>query len=191
MVNNRLTDLSHEKLGGAATSSGEFGSILKGIFEPSTETQFGWERWTTLRKRLTFVFNYTVSQPRSTYRITHYVTPNSSEGAQSIVPGYRGLVYVDKENLKVMKITLEVENLPAGFPIRHVNLSLDYGPARIGDNDYVLPLQAELRSSGDNRFQSKNDIEFRMYRKFGTDTSIKFDTPAPIPEGELKEQPLK
>ena len=101
------------------------------------------------------------------------------------------LVYVDKENLKVMKITLEVENLPAGFPIRHVNLSLDYGPARIGDNDYVLPLQAELRSSGDNRFQSKNDIEFRMYRKFGTDTSIKFDTPAPIPEGELKEQPLK
>jgi len=191
MVNNRLIDISHEKLGGAATSSGEFGSILKGIFEPSTETQFGWERWTTLRKRLTYVFNYSVSQPRSTYRITHYVTPNSSEGAQSMVPGYHGLVYVDKESLKVMKITLEVENLPPGFPIRRVNLSLDYGPARIGDRDYVLPLQAELRSSGDNRFEVKNDIEFRMYRKFGTDTSIKFDTPAPLPETELKEQPVK
>jgi len=191
MVNNRLTDIPHEKLGGSATSSGEFGSILKEIFDPATETTFGWERWTTLRNRRAYVFNYHVPQARSTYRITHYVDPNSSEGAQSMVPGYRGLVYVDKENLKVMKITLEVENLPPGFPIRQVNLALNYGPARIGDNDYVLPLQAELRSSGDNRFQVKNDIEFRMYRKFGTDTSIKFDTPEPLPEGALKEQPLK
>jgi len=191
MVNNRPTDIPHEKLGGSATSSGEFGSILREIFDPATETTFGWERWTTLRGRRTYVFNYHVPQSRSTYRITHYVTPNSSEGAQSMVPGYRGLVYVDKENLKVMKITLEVENLPPGFPIRQVNLSLNYGPARIGDNDYVLPLQAELRSSGDNRFQVKNDIEFRMYRKFGTDTSIKFDTPEPLPEAELKEKPLK
>jgi hypothetical protein len=191
MVNNRLMDIPHDKLGGSATSSGEFGSILKEIFEPRSETTFGWERWTTLRKRLTYVFNYHVPQARSTYRITHFVTPNSSEGAQSVVPGYRGLVYVDKENFKVMKITLEAENLPPGFPIRQVNLSLDYGPARIGDSDYVLPLQAELRSSGDNRFQVKNDIEFRMYRKFGADTTIKFDTPEPLPETDLKEQPVK
>jgi hypothetical protein len=33
----------------------------------------------------------------------------------------------------------------------------------------------------------KNDVEFRMYRKFGADTSIKFDTPDPLPEE--KEQP--
>ncbi len=191
MVNNRLTDIPHEKLGGSATSSGEFGSILREIFDPATETTFGWERWTTLRNRRAYVFNYHVPQARSTYRITHYVNPNSDEGAQSMVPGYRGLVYVDKEDRKVMKITLEAENLPPGFPIRQVNLSLNYGPARIGDNDYLLPLQAELRSSGDNRFQIKNDIEFRMYRKFGADTSIKFDTPEPLPEGALKEQPPK
>jgi hypothetical protein len=30
-----------------------------------------------------------------------------------------------------------------------------------------------------------------MYRKFGADTTIKFDTPEPLPEGELKEQPAK
>jgi len=191
MVNNRPTDIAHDKLGGSATSSGEFGSILKEIFDPNTKTDFGWERWTTLRRRLTYVFNYRVPQSRSTYRITHYVTPNSAEGAQSLVPGYNGLVYVDKESLKVMKITLKAENLPPGFPIHDVSLSLDYGHARFGDNDYVLPLQAELRSSGDNRFQVKNDIEFRMYRKFGADTSIKFDTPEPLPEGELKEQPPK
>src|SRR2546425_8659552 len=32
MVNDRPTDIAHEKLGGSATSSGEFGSIMKEIF---------------------------------------------------------------------------------------------------------------------------------------------------------------
>ena len=32
----------------------------------------------------------------------------------------------------------------------------------------------------------KNDVEFRMYRKFGADTSIKFDTPEPLPEEKVK-----
>src|SRR5579872_352026 len=38
----------HEQKNGAS-SSGEFGSILKEIFAPETETQFDWERWATLR----------------------------------------------------------------------------------------------------------------------------------------------
>jgi hypothetical protein len=44
-VTNNLT---HEKLGGAK-SSGEFGSILHTIFDPATQTEFTWERWTSLR----------------------------------------------------------------------------------------------------------------------------------------------
>src|SRR5207245_3410040 len=34
MVNDRPTDIAHEKLGGSATSSGEFGSIMKEVFDP-------------------------------------------------------------------------------------------------------------------------------------------------------------
>ena len=114
----------------------------------------------------------------------------AADGAQSVVPGYHGEVFIDKQDLKVMRITLATENL-GNFPIREVTLKLIYGPARIGDTDFVLPLQAELRSTDDRRFLVKNNIEFRMYRKFGADTSIKFDTPAPLPEEELKEQPPK
>jgi hypothetical protein len=191
MVNNRPMDIPHEKLGGAATSSGEFGSIMKEIFDPNTRTDFNWERWTTLMGRRTYVFNYNVPQAHSTYRITHYISAGSSDGAQSVVPAYHGLVYIDKEDPKVMRITLKVDELPPSFPIRQVDLRLIYGPARIGDTDYVLPLQAELTSSDDRRFRVKNDIEFRMYRKFGTDTNIKFDTPEALPEHELKEQPAK
>jgi hypothetical protein len=187
LVNNHPVDIPHEKLGGA-TSSGEFGSILKEIFDPKTQTEFDWARWATLRGRRAYVFSYRVPQSRSTYRITSTSGPTSSE---SVIPGYRGLVYVDKESLKVMQITLEAEDLPPAFPVRQVNLTLVYDYTRIGDTDYVLPLKAELRARDDRRFLTKNDVEFRMYRKFGADTSIKFDTPDPVPEEKLKEQPIR
>ena len=50
MINDTpvTNNMTHEKLGGAK-SSGEFGSILHTIFDPETQTQFTWERWTTLK----------------------------------------------------------------------------------------------------------------------------------------------
>src|SRR5204863_9529123 len=36
-------------------SAGEFGSMMKKIFEPETQTRFAWERWATLRGRRTHV----------------------------------------------------------------------------------------------------------------------------------------
>jgi len=183
-VNNRPTDIPHEKLGGT-TSSGEFGSILKEIFNPDTETVFDWSHWATLRGKRMYAFAYTVSQPKSGYHITHYNSPTDS---QSATPGYHGQVYVDKESLRVMQITLIADDLPVGFPVRQVNLTLNYDYTKIGDTDYVLPLKAELRSRDDRRVVVKNDVEFRMYRKFGADASIKFDAPDPLPEEKLKEQ---
>lgn len=37
----------------------------------------------------------------------------------------------------------------------------------------------------------KNDVEFRLYRKFSAETQISFDTPDPLPESKTKEQPPK
>lgn len=42
-INGNLTQSEFEKLGGA-TSTGEFGTMLREIFEPQTETEFEWER---------------------------------------------------------------------------------------------------------------------------------------------------
>jgi hypothetical protein len=187
LVNNHPADIPHEKLGGA-TSSGEFGSILKEIFEPKTGTDFNWARWATLRGRRTYVFDYRVPQSKSTYRITSYSGPAT---ADSVVAGYRGLVYIDRDSRRVMQITLETEGLPSAFPIRQVNLTLVYDYTRIGEQDYVLPLKAELRSRDANRFLVKNEVEFRMYRKFGTEATIKFETPEPLPEETTKEEPVK
>ena len=35
----------------------------------------------------------------------------------------------------------------------------------------------------------KNVMQFSLYRKFSSEATITFDTPEPIPEDQLKEQP--
>ena len=51
----------------------------------------------------------------------------------------------------------------------------------------MLPLKAVLTSKL-TRYMTKNDIEFRLYRKFETGSTIKFDTPEPLPDARTKEK---
>lgn len=186
LYNNHVAEMSHEKLGGA-TSSGEFASMMREIFDPHTETEFDWERWGTLRGRRMHVFSYKVLQSRSKYSIY------SGSANQRIVAGYHGLIYVDRDTEAVLKITLQADDLPVGFPIREVNLSLDYDHVSISDHDFILPLKAVLTSREGAKFLIKNEVEFRMYRKFSAESSITavdVQPPDALPADVTKEQPV-
>lgn len=183
LVNNvPVTNMKMDQLGGT-TSMGEFGTMMKEIFDPASHARFAWERWATLRGRRTYVFAYDIEQQYSQFHVT-------ADKTQDIVPAYRGLVYIDRDTKMVTKITQIPYNMPATFPIHDVKLSLDYDFTKIGDNEYLLPLKSD-NSSSNSRFLTRNEIEFRLYRKFGTESTIKFDTPEPLPEDKLKEKPLE
>ncbi len=183
LYNNQPVEMSHEKLGGA-TSSGEFGSIMHEIFDPETETQFDWERWGTLRGHRMHVFSYKITQYHSKYTIT-------AGNDQHFVAGYHGLIYVDRDTSAIMKITLQADDLPTGFPIREVNLNLDYDPIEISGHQFILPLKAVITSREGAKYLIKNEVEFRMYRKFtaeSTITAIDVQTPDALPADTTKEQ---
>jgi hypothetical protein len=184
MINGRaVANVSHDQLGGAV-SSGEFGTIFTEIFAPETETEFDWDHWATLRGRRMYVFSYRVR--RQLYGIY------DGESHRSIKSGYHGLIYADRDNHTVMRWTLQCDDIPSDFPVRDVKLDVNYDFIKIADQEFVLPLKTEIRSSR-GRYLSWNEAEFHLYRKFGADTSITFDTttPDPIPEEKTKEEPLK
>lgn len=181
-VNNRPTDVSYDRLGGS-TSTGEFGSMLREVFDPETEADFRWERWATLRTRRMHVFAYRVLQSRSKWHISY-------ERRLDIVPAYSGLVYVDQDTHAVMRISLEAQDIPASFPVQQAGTVLDYDFAEISGTQYILPLRAVVRMRT-SKFLSKNEVEFRMYRKFGAEATIKFETPDALPEEKINEQPPK
>lgn len=175
MVNGRPANLAHEQLGGAM-SSGEYGSVLKGIFAPDSDAQFNWERLFTLRGSRMHVFSYRVLASKSDY---HIAVPRRK---LDLVAGYHGLVFVDAERNSVHRITLHADGIPPDFPVQEVGLVLDYNNTRIGDAEYLLPLEFELRSR-EGAWNLKNDVTYSDYRKFGADSSITFDDTAPPKSG--------
>jgi hypothetical protein len=183
LVNNLpVNNVSHVKLGGT-TSSGEFGTMLHEIFDPETQTQFEWTRWATLRGRRMHVYNFRVLQANSKYTI------HEEQTGRTIVAGYHGWIYADRDTGLVMGIHLECDDLE-NFPISEAGLDLSYDFAKIGDGEYLLPSAAELKTHS-GRFKTWNHVEFHLYRKFGAEASIVFDTPDSLPTDQLKELPPK
>jgi hypothetical protein len=181
MVNSKPTEVDHEKLGGAI-SSGEWASMMREIFDPATGTRFEWERWATLRGRRTHVYNYFVSQDRSKYDIR---VPD-----RHVIVAYKGLAYVDKETNAIAKITMQAVDVPSDFPVQEVQIGLDYDKTDISGHSFVLPIKFVL-TSREGRYLSKNEVEFRMYRKFSTEATIQFETPDALPADATKEQPVE
>jgi hypothetical protein len=177
-VNNK----SHLQLGGT-TSSGEFGTMLREIFDPETQTEFEWTRWGTLRGRRMHVYSFRVLQVNSKYTI------HEDQTGRTIVAGYHGLIYADRDTGLVMRILMQCDGLET-FPVTAVGLDLNYNFVKIETGEYLLPLSAELTSRA-GRMMSKNDVQFGLYKKFGAEATITFDPLEPLPDDQLKEQPAK
>jgi hypothetical protein len=173
---------------GGTLSAGEFGSQLKDIFDPASAADFEWEKWGKLRGHICYVFSYSIDQPHSRYHVDY-------DKKDDIVPAYRGMVYVDKDTEMVLRSTLE-PILPPGFGVKQASIVLDYDFTDIGGNQYLLPYKV-LVLSRVGRITTKNEVEFRLYQKYGTEEIIKFDTadpPPPMPDDATKEaqpQPKK
>ncbi len=170
-----VSNRKHEQLGGA-TSSGEFGSMLYEIFSPESHTEFQWERWGKLRDHVMHVFSFRVRLENSKYSIT------AEEVKRTVTVGYHGLIYADRDTDNVMRITMEADDIPEDFPIRSASETLDYDSISLSGVKFILPLKVDMRMK-DGRNTMKNQAEFRLYNKFGADTSIIFgDAPEALPE---------
>ena len=127
-----------------------------------------------------------VSNPPAVIRLGGYDTPGSAYDVQVV----GGLAYVDADAAMVMRITSDAEGLPQTLPIQQAASELDYDFVTINDREYLLPLRslARLRTG---KYRSKNEVEFREYRKFGSESTISFDTPEPLPKEETEERTIK
>jgi hypothetical protein len=90
--------------------------------------------------------------------------------------------------LAVVRITSVAELAPT-FPIQQAQDTLDYDLATISGHEYLLPLRAVVQMR-EGKYLSKNEVEFRLYRKFTAGVTITF-TPDALPDDQTKEQPPK
>jgi hypothetical protein len=181
MVNGKSQpNMKHDQLGGVVTS-GEFGSMLFNIFNPDSDAEFHWDHWATLRGKPMYVFAYSVPKSNG-YSMLH------GESKREYTSAYKGLLYADIQSKAVMRIKMETVDIPSDFPIHEVNITLDYSPTKIAEQEYVLPYHFELTSK-EIRAETTNRADYKLYQKFGAEASITFGDIAPIPDDQLKEQP--
>ncbi len=182
MVNSQpVQNVSLKDVGGA-TSTGEFGTMLREIFNPKSETTFRWLRYGTLRGRLMHVFFYSVARERSEWTVKY-------QDLDPVIAAHEGLIYVDHDSELIMRIAMETKGIPSSYPLSKAWTTLDYDFTAIGDQEFVLPLRAEVRMRA-AKLLSRNEVEFRLYRKYGADTTITFDTDLEeLDPGDMREQP--
>jgi hypothetical protein len=189
-LNGKLVDTTMDDVKtGGARSTGEFGSMMRELFEPHSQAEFNWDHWATLRGRRMAVLNYFIDSGHSSYTISYGSDKNDE---QRIVTAYRGLIYADANTGEIGRITFVAVDIPRSFPVTETSERLDYDLVEISGQKFVVPLNALLLMKA-GRESSKNEIEFRNYRKFDTGTTIKYDldpnAPPPLPESTTEEKP--
>ena len=179
---NSLVGKSSESLGGAL-SRNEFGTLLKEIFDPATSAEFRWERWGMLRGHLCHVYTYFVDQPHSKWTLDY------NRGQQQATPGYTGSIFVDKESHEILRVTIDPQP-PVDFPMQNIHQVLDYNFTEISGQKFLLPLVSEVTMRADG-VGTRNEIDFRSYRKYSADATITFSDSddQQVPDDQKKEQP--
>ncbi|MCA1619522.1 MAG: hypothetical protein LC795_09485 [Acidobacteria bacterium] len=153
---------------GGANSTGEFVSVLKALFEEESRAEFRPLDTDTLRGRRALVYTYEIKKTNSKWLL--------DSGDTKVIAAHRGKVWVDREKARVLRVEAEAFGMPATFPITGATLALDYDWVTIpGQGDYLLPSRSIVvmtRASRGESAQSRNDIRFTNYQKYGTELKI-------------------
>jgi hypothetical protein len=164
---------SHEKLGGTV-SQGEFGSLLKHIFDPETGTTFRSAGQDKLQGRTMNVLNFSVPQSKG-------YTIYDGELKRDFILAYEGSVYTDAETNAVMRLTMRCVNIPRETRLIAAELTLEYRPTRLADREYILPSHFELVWQKRKALigpgpqeDATNAVDFKLYRRFSAAATIDF-----------------
>ena len=155
-----------EELGGS-WSTGEFGSVLVDIFSPATDADFRYRHTSRSGGRDAYLYDFEVDHEHSHWQI--------HMPSQSILPAYRGSIWIDKETARVLRIEMQAIHLPGEFPLDKIEMATDYEFTRISDREFLLPVHSEnLNCERGTNMCTHNVIDFRNYHKYTGEATIEF-----------------
>ena len=171
-LNGRPTDRPLESLTGLITG-GEFGSLLLGIFDPSSAAEFQWKDSTTLRKRAANVYTYRIARAKS-----HYIVGRRAENGRMAesAAGYHGEVVLDHDTNRVLRLTASADDIPKDSAIVQSSVEVDYDFVNVAGGSHLLPTRSESRMEHAYR-RIANVVTFVDYQKFVADSTIDFGAP--------------
>ena len=145
--------------------TGSFGGYLLDIFD-NPGTQFTFSHESADRGRRVFTFSYGVARDASHYRIRTndgwFVTP------------YEGTFDLDAASLELLRITVATPDLPPETSLCRAQSSLEYAPVHIGDSDFLLPSQSQLRLINRGTVETNSATVFTGCKEYLAESSVHF-----------------
>jgi hypothetical protein len=168
LLNGEPTDRGVHSGDLGVTSTGEFGGILRNIFDPVSQTSFHWKSWKDADSRTVAVYVYEVERAHSTY----FVETGQRDKMRRVVVGFHGTLEIDRDTGEVVHLDHVADHVPSEPDIKAVT-AVDYDVIEVAGNRYLLPVKSETRL--DRRSGAwKNEAEFRDYRKFEVGSKMDF-----------------
>ncbi len=165
-LNGKKTNKNMMELGGQRTT-GEFGSMLRGIFEPVRNTDFKFYRSAALHDADAVIYDFKVALPNSDWTII--------VGGQTLRPAYSGSIWVDKKTAQVRRLEVQADNIPKDFPLDQVQTEIEYDEVSFGTQKFLVPTHAEnLSCERGLPFCAKNTIDFRNYHRYTGESNVTF-----------------
>jgi len=165
-INGKPTKKNYKDVGGF-TSSGEFGTLLHWVFRPESQTKFEWKWAANLRGHDVDVLAFHIDKEHSQYHVGF--NGNRYDG----IFAWGGLVYIDRTTHDVLRLTHGPDTFPEDWPATGLPADLDYDFVDIGGERFLLPLRAEMRVMLRDGSQSRNEILFRDYHRFTSQSTIR------------------
>ena len=163
-------DATIETLSGT-TSTGEFGTAVRSLFDPVANTSFRLEGRAQSNGHEAVRIGYEVPQKPQGRTITF--------NKRTIATAYQGRCWIDPTSFQLVRLEYRALDIPKRFPIIRSEGATDYDLADIEGRKYWLPVRAEVLLHVDipdeGRVHTKNVIEFKQYRKFETEVRISPD----------------
>lgn len=149
-------------------SEGEFSSTLWAILSPESDAVFTHQTAVTLGSRSAWRYNFSIDQAHSSWRL--YVTETG------YAPAYGGTIWIDRDTSRVLRVEMSAGDMPESFPLTKVYSTVEYAFEKVGGEDYLLPSHSEaIYCQREGASCSRNATDFRDYRKYGADTTIRFE----------------
>ena len=164
LIDGKPTNRKFEDLGGE-TSSGEFGGILRTVFDPASQAAFDWDSSKKARNRRIAVYQYAVPAARSPYYVRHRKT--------TAIVGLHGTVEIDSETGEVWRLVAIAYDIPQYVDVQFFSSTVEYALASVAGRNYLLPGRSETEMHSTEMW-TRNKMEFRNYRKFSADSTIDF-----------------
>lgn len=176
-VNPQEDTGGYEQAGGTR-SMGEYVSWLAELFNTETHADFRAVDTDTLGNRRAIVYEFAVQKENSKQSIKFDKLP-------PVIAAYHGRLWIDRENFRVLRFENISNDIPP-YPVTATSSTIDYDWVTIAGKKYLLPSHADIQLTAVQRnqtYQTRNDIRFRNYQKYGTEVRIIED------DAEIVDQP--